>query len=112
MKFFHPFCFIMFKTYLYIVFCQKLKIGKNYLLSHFGHYLISACREIRLVLVRWVTYITIVFVVKGSVRQSRDSKTLYFYVPINTIKGMHAVASVVCIITNGGCVWGARWCSG
>ena len=56
MKFFHPFCFIMFKTYLYIVFCQKLRIGKNYLLSHFGQYLISACREIRLVLVRWVTY--------------------------------------------------------
>src|SRR6218665_219600 len=46
----------MFKTYLYIVFCQRLKIEKNYFLSHFGHYLISACREILLVLVRCVTY--------------------------------------------------------
>src|SRR6218665_3276056 len=44
----------MFKTYLYIVFCQKLKIGKNYFLSHFGHYLISACRDTP-GLVRWVT---------------------------------------------------------
>src|SRR6218665_3093956 len=55
MNFFTHFSFIMFKTYLYIVFCQKLKIEKKYFLSHFGHYLISACREIRLVLVRWVT---------------------------------------------------------
>src|SRR6218665_3230574 len=28
----------------------------NYILSHFGHYLISACCNIPLVLVRWVTY--------------------------------------------------------
>jgi len=54
----------MFKTYLYIIFCQKLKIGKNYFLSHFGHYLINACREIRLVLVRWVTYICIGLVIE------------------------------------------------
>jgi len=28
MNFFQTFCFIMCKTYLYIVFCQKLKIKK------------------------------------------------------------------------------------
>ena len=50
MKFFTNFSFI------YISFSvQKMKVVKI-LLSHFGHYLISTCWDIFLVLVRWVTY--------------------------------------------------------
>lgn len=41
--------------YLHIIFCQKLKIGKL-TFSHFGHFLISSCCGILMVLVRWVTY--------------------------------------------------------
>src|SRR6218665_1731331 len=46
MKFFTNSSFNMFKTYLCIIFCQKLKIGENHFLSHLGHYLISACCDI------------------------------------------------------------------
>jgi len=35
MKFFTHFSFIVFKTYLYIVFCEKLKIGKKMLFITF-----------------------------------------------------------------------------
>ena len=34
-----------------------MKIEKKYFLSHFGHYLIRACCDICLVLVKWVTYV-------------------------------------------------------
>jgi len=46
----------MLKTYLFIVFCQKMKIGKKYFLSHFGHYLISAFCDIQLISVCDATY--------------------------------------------------------
>jgi len=39
-----------------LTFCQKMKIGRNYFLLDFDHYLISACYHVCLVLIRWVTY--------------------------------------------------------
>ena len=44
--------------YIYISFSdKKMEIGRNYFLSHFGHYVISACCYIFLVLVRLVTIV-------------------------------------------------------
>ena len=40
---------LVFKIYSYTVFCEKRENGKNCFLSHFAHYLISACCDIRLV---------------------------------------------------------------
>ena len=41
MKFFTNSTFNVFKTYLYTIFCQNMKIGENYFLSDFGLYLIK-----------------------------------------------------------------------
>jgi len=46
----------MLRTYSFIAFYQKMKILKKYFLSHFGHYLIIACCDIRLISVCGTTY--------------------------------------------------------